>query len=197
MSDSVPRLTRIPHLLLSIIVLAACTSEPYTGPDALRPQGYMIERLGDVMIPTAFWQGRLLDSAFLIPVAVGRTIDQRLVNDRTGRGGTGGSSRDTTVARGQFHDVRVTRGGERDSTVVDVMIRDTVVIITRLHPDPTRVRSDSGWFVDGRLVLPTIIDYRQKWPFHVAGIERCPEPMRTAYWYAPCAYQTTLTYRLE
>jgi hypothetical protein len=184
-------------LVVAIAFLAACNADSSAGPDPLRPQHYMVERLGEGVIPTVIWDRRILDSAFLIPVAVGRTIDQRLVNDRTDRGGTGGNTRDTTVARGQFHDVRVLRGGERDSTIVDVMIRDTVVVITRPHPDPTRVRSDTGWYAGGRLVLPTIIDYRQKWPFHVEGIERCPEPMRTAYWRAPCEYRTELVYRLE
>ena len=179
------------------LTLTSCASDPGTGPGPLRPQHYMIERVGEGVIPTPLWRGMILDSAFLIPVAVGRTIDQRLVNDRTGSGGTGGNTRDTTVARGQFVDLRVFHGGERDSTVVDVMIRDTVVVITRLHPDPTRVRSDSGWFAGGRLVLPTIIDYRQKYPFHVPGIERCPTPMPTAYAYLPCEYLTELVYRLE
>lgn len=111
-----------------------------------------------------------LESATLVPYAVGRTIDQRLVNDRTGRGGTGGNTRDTTVARGQFMDIRILReimndgSGTvvftKDSTIVDVEVRDTTFVLTRSRPVLARATEDTGHFVDGRLVIATDIDYR-------------------------------------
>lgn len=184
---------RRPLSIVFVLVLG-CTAEPIDGPDPLRPQQYVIEMVNGNTAPAVVWGGRTLDSAFLIPYAVGRPVDQRLVNDRTGRGGTGGDTRDTTVARGQFIDLRVITG-IRDSSIVDVVVKDTVVIITRPHPDPSRVRVDTGAFVGNQLLLATIIDYRQGYSFS-SGIERCPEPMPIVYTPHACAYHAILTYKL-
>lgn len=191
MSTLLTRLT----LFASSAVLLACSSEPPVGPNTSRSTHYLAERLGNSGVPTLIWGGYRLDSAMLIPYALGRPFDQRLVNDRTGRGGTGGNTRDTAVSRGQFIDMRII-SGSRDSTVVDVEMQDTVVIVTRPHPDPSRVRVDTGWFLGDRLYLPTIIDYMVKLPFTVEGLERCP-PMPDQYHFLPCPYRTELVYRLE
>jgi hypothetical protein len=181
--------------IAGLVLLAACASERPVGPDPFRPTRYLVERIGINKTPSPIWGLRILDSAFLSPYAVGRPIDQRLLNDRTGRGQTGGNTRDTTIARGQFIDKRYI-SGELDSTIVDVTIMDTVVIISRPHPDPTRVRADTGWFLDNKLVLPTTIDYRMNWSWHVAGLERCPPPPMQ-YVNLPCEYRTELVYRLN
>jgi hypothetical protein len=99
-------------------------------------------------------------------------VDQRLVNDRTGRGGRGGNTRDTTVARGQMMDIRVfqlvnsmsgTSSLSKDSTLVDVEVRDTLFIIKRPHPNPSLAYVDTGYFVGNDLIVPTLFDYREKW----------------------------------
>ena len=185
-------------LILSLSLLMACGSDSTEGPDPFRQDRYRILFLNTNSVPVIIWGGMRLDSAFLIPYGMGRTIDQRLTNDRTGRGGTGGNTRDTTIARGQFMDVRIFLGGGRDSTIVDMMVRDTVVIVTRPHPDPSRVRADTGWFADGRLNLPTLIDYRQKYPIIWPGLERpCPLDIEPMYTPRPCVYRTMLVYIWE
>ena len=180
-------------------ILAACSAENSGGPEPYRPDRYRILFLNTNSVPATFWGGYTLDSAFLIPYGMGRTIDRRLVNDRTGRGGTGGNTRDTTIARGQFMDIRVLSGGAvRDSTIVDVMVQDTVVVITRPSPDPTRVRVDSGWFQDGRLYVPTLVDYRQKLPIQWPGNDRpCPLEVEPQYTPKPCVYRAQLVYIWE
>jgi hypothetical protein len=157
--------------LLAAAAGAGCGGDGIGGPDALRPQYYDLQFVNNGSLPALLFTlpfgGRVhLQSATLVPYAVGRTIDQRLINDRTGRGGTGGNTRDTSVARGQMIDLRILlETGDhdpvlrRDSTLVDVEVRDTVFIITRPHPDPARVRKDTGFFVDDLLVVPTLLDY--------------------------------------
>lgn len=136
-------------------------------PDPLRPERYQLQFVDNNSLPIVLIGGlgddaTLLDSAALIPYAVGRTLDRRLVNDRTGRGNTGGNARDTTVARGQFMDVKVikqftpsmgTTSYQRDSTLVDVEIHDTMVIVTRDHPGASQVKVDTGYFSGDLLVL--------------------------------------------
>ena len=46
---------------------------------------------------------------------------------------------------------------ERDSAVVDFEVRDTVVIVSRPHPDRTRVQSDTGYFLGNLLVVPSVM----------------------------------------
>jgi hypothetical protein len=164
------RLFAVPLMVLS--VLAACSSDGGIGPDAFRPQFYDLQFVDNTSLPAVLWTdafgGRVeMQSATLVPYAVGRTIDQRLINDRTGRGSSGGNTRDTSVARGQMMDIRILRQvssiGEvtflRDSLLVDVEVRDTVFVVSRPHPDPARVRVDTGYFVDALLIIPTLLDY--------------------------------------
>lgn len=161
--------------LVSSAGIAACSSDGGVGPDPIRPQFYQIELVDNGALPfklfdLAFGGWVRIDSATLVPYAVGRTIDQRLINDRTGRGGSGGNTRDTTVARGQMMDIRVLSEMDasnsvvrvvRDSSVVDVAVKDTMFIVTRPHIDPTRVRVDTGYFLDDKLVVPTVANYPQ------------------------------------
>lgn len=166
------------HKLLLLVLLVApaivfsCRKSSLTGPDPVRPQFYRLVQFGDSTVPTLFYRVFFgwvrIDSVKMIPYAVGRTIDQRLLNDRTGRGGTGGNTRDTTVARGQFMEIRylseMNSSNEvvkstRDSSVVDVELRDTTFIVTRPHPDPTRTRVDTGHFAGDYLLLPVLVDY--------------------------------------
>ena len=162
----------------AVFACTACKSGDSAGPDPIPPRQFMLHSVDNGTLPAFLWEDPFfggeyhLESASLVPYAIGRTIDQRLVNDRTGRGGTGGNTRDTTVARGQFMDIRILRlvvKGEngqvadiqfrRDSTLVDVEVRDTTVVITRVHPNKTISAIDSGYFVDNELVLPTTLDY--------------------------------------
>lgn len=186
-------------LLIGFAVLTGCGAEAANGPDPYRPDRYRILFINTNSVPVELWGGMRIDSAFLIPYGMGRTIDQRLINDRTGRGGTGGNTRDTTVGRGQFMDIRSFAGGGRDSTIVELMVKDTVVVVTRLHPDAARVRVDTGWFSpDGRLVIPTIIDYQQKYPVPYPGLERpCPNGIELQYNPRGCPYRATLVYIWE
>jgi hypothetical protein len=134
------------------------------GPEPLAPQYYNLTSVSDRALPTPY-AGATLISGKLVPYAVGRPLDQRLVNDRTGRGSTGGNTRDTTVLRGQMMDIRVVRFAladgtivhERDSMIVDVEIRDTVFIITRPFPDPSRTAHDTGAVLGRLLIVPTHI----------------------------------------
>lgn len=165
---------RTASALLALLGTSACGSDgPGVGPDPIAPQYYALETLDNGSLPSFLWSDPFggtvyMQSATLVPYAVGRTVDQRLINDRTGRGGSGGSTRDTTVARGQMMDIRILKqvasgGAEvftRDSTLVDVQVRDTSFIITRPHPDPSRVRVDTGYFVGDQLIVPTMLDYR-------------------------------------
>ena len=162
-------------ILLSIgcaTLILACSSGDGTGPDPLRPQYYQLDLFDGGSLPVVLIRGldprdhSDLDSATLSPFAVGRTIDQRFFGDRTGRGNTGGNTRDKTVARGQFMVRRVIKHTtftlgtvtvERDSLVVDLEVRDTVVIIKRPHPDPARVQVDTGYFLGNLLVVPTVL----------------------------------------
>ena len=173
-------IARIGVLAAAILMCAgsACSSENSAGPDPIPPRQFDLLRVDNGSLPAFLWQDPdffgewHLESATLIPHAVGRTIDQRLVNDRTGRGGTGGNTRDTTVARGEFMDIRVLRevvkdsaGAtidivfRKDSIVVDVEVRDTVLVITRLRPNRTIAAIDTGHFVGDDLVLRTTLDY--------------------------------------
>ena len=153
--------------------VAGCNSDGGAGPDPIAPQFYALQTIDNGSLPyllatDAFGGKVFVESATLVPYAVGRTIDQRLVNDRTGRGGSGGNTRDTTVARGQMMDIRVLRNttaaGDviltKDSTLVDVQVRDTSFIISRPHPDPARVRVDTGYYIGSQLIVPTMLDYR-------------------------------------
>ena len=158
-----------------LVSLAACSGDSGVGPDPIRPQFYQVELVGESTVPARFFNVAFggwvrLDSATLVPYAVGRTIDQRLINDRTGRGGSGGNTRDTTVARGQMMDIRILSemssadevlSVTRDSTLVDVMVKDTMFIITRPHIDPARVRVDTGYFLGDWLLVPTVTNYQQ------------------------------------
>ena len=150
--------------------VGACNAGDGAGPDPLRPQHYQLRFINWSSLPFVVQQGMggdhiELDSAALIPYAVGRTVDQRFLGDRTGRGSTGGNTRDTTVARGQFIDLRVLKvvsaSGQqslylRDSAIVDVEMRDTVVIIRRAV-NPLTARVDTGYFVNDMMVVPTAI----------------------------------------
>jgi predicted small secreted protein len=152
---------------------AACNNDGGVGPDPIAPQFYDLEMIDNGSLPylmftDAFGGKVFVESATLVPYAVGRTVDSRLLNDRTGRGGSGGNTRDTTVARGQMMDIRIIRqttaaGGvtyTKDSTLVDVQVQDTSFIISRPHPDPARVRVDTGYYVGSQLIVPTLLDYR-------------------------------------
>jgi hypothetical protein len=168
--SALSRLTVV--LLLSVSGVVACSGGDGVGPDPLRPQYYQLQWFDGSSMPAVLKVGlfnrdtTFLDSATLSPFAVGRTIDQRFFGDRTGRGTTGGNTRDTTVARGQFMERRTikhvthslgTVTFERDSLLVDVEVRDTVVIITRPHPNPVLVQVDTGYFLNNLLVLPTVL----------------------------------------
>ncbi len=178
------RLYKVIALSVTCGMLAGCGggSGPVQ-PDPIIPQYYTLGMLDNGSLPYMLHQdafgGKIyMVSARLIPYAVGRTIDKRLMNDRTGGGASGGNTRDTTVARGQFMDIRnlnlvAPDGGitpRRDSTLVDVMVRDTMFVISRPHPDPGRVRVDTGYFVGVKLIVPTVIDYRNAlgMPLHPA-----------------------------
>lgn len=153
----------------------ACSSADGAGPDPIPPRQFNLQMVDNGTLPAFLWRDPdfggewYLQDAMLIPYAVGRTIDERLVNDRTGRGGTGGNTRDTTVARGQFMDIRTLRqfvndgtGSivlRRDSTLVDAEVRDTVLIVTRSHPNRTIAAIDTGYFQDDMLVMRTTLDY--------------------------------------
>ncbi len=168
------RVIRTTALFVSIFAFAACgDGQSGVGPDPIVPQYYSLAMLDNQSLPFLLWRDGFggtnqLQSATLIPYAVGRTIDRRLLNDRTGRGQSGGNARDTTVARGQMMDIRILRmvssSGDvnlyRDSAMVDVEVKDTVVIVSRPHPDPSRVRVDTGYFQNDRLILATVLDYR-------------------------------------
>jgi hypothetical protein len=156
-----------------IATTSGCNSDGGIGPDPISPQFYALEMIDNGSLPylifTDQFGGKVfVESATLVPYAVGRTVDSRLVNDRTGRGGTGGNTRDTTVARGQMMDIRILRQvtsqgtvvHTKDSSLVDVQVRDTSFIITRPHPDPARVRVDTGYYVGSQLIVPTLLDYR-------------------------------------
>ena len=151
---------------------AACAGDGGgVGPDPIRPSFYTLELVDNNSLPRTMWSklgGTIsFKSATLMPYAVGRTIDKRLVNDRTGGGSSGGNTRDTTVARGQMMDIRIflmenaTGAVEvKDSTVVDVEVSDTSFIVRRPHPNPQLARVDTGYFVGNLLVVPTVLDYR-------------------------------------
>ena len=165
--------------LVASLALASCNGADNAGPDPIPPRLFNLALVDNASLPHFLWREPIfggewyLEAARLVPYAVGRTIDQRLVNDRTGRGGTGGNTRDTTVARGQFMDIRTIRefvndGSGRivlsiDSTLVDAEVRDTVLIITRVQPNKTISAVDTGHFIGDQLVLKTTIDYRTKY----------------------------------
>lgn len=160
------RFTSLPLALTLVIVCAACAKDA-AGPEPFKPQYYKLTAVDDRTIPLVIF-GDSLVGATLVPYAVGRPLDQRLVNDRTGRGETGGNTRDTTVLRGQMMDIRQFKRPlndsvtvyPRDSTIVDVEIRDTVFIITRPHPDPARTQVDTGAVLGRLLIVPTTINDR-------------------------------------
>ena len=159
-------------LAVATTVVVACGDAGGVGPDPFRPQFYRLQFIDNQSLPFLLIQGFIpedhtdIDSAFLIPFAVGRTLDQRLLNDRTGRGPSGGNTRDTTVARGQFMDIRILKhvtlnrpdSYQRDSLLVDVEVRDTTVILRR-HINPAVTETDTGFFVGDLLVVPTVIRY--------------------------------------
>lgn len=168
------RLYKVIALSVMCGTLAGCGGgDGVTPPDPIIPQYYTLGMLDNGSIPYLLYSDPFggtiyMASARLIPYAVGRTIDKRLMNDRTGGGASGGNSRDTTVARGQFMDIRnfnlVASSGVitpyRDSTLVDVMVMDTMFVITRPHPGASRSRVDTGYFVGESLIIPTILDYQ-------------------------------------
>lgn len=152
---------------------SACSSDGGAGPDPIAPRFYALELIDNGSLPFLMWTDQFggkvfMESATLVPYAVGRTVDQRLINDRTGGGSSGGNTRDTTVARGQMMDIRILRQvtstgavvQTRDSTIVDVQVRDTSFIISRPHPDPTRVRVDTGYYVGSQLIVRALLDYQ-------------------------------------
>ena len=162
----------------AVFACTGCKSSDSAGPDPIPPRQFVLQSVDNGSLPAYLWEDPVfhgeyhLESASLVPFAIGRTIDQRLVNDRTGRGGTGGNTRDTTVARGQFMDIRILRlvvkdevGNvadivfRRDSTLVDVEVRDTTLVITRVQPNKTITAIDTGHFIDDKLVLRTTLDY--------------------------------------
>jgi hypothetical protein len=167
------------RLVLAVVVSSACNGGGETaGPDPIPPRQFNLQMMDNGSLPAFLWQDPELggqwhlESAALIPFAIGRTLDQRLINDRTGRGTSGGNTRDTTVARGQFMDIRtlrqVVRDSEgvpidvvfrKDSTLVDVEVRDTTLVIRRSAPNKTLSAIDTGYFVGDKLVMFTTLDY--------------------------------------
>jgi hypothetical protein len=145
------------------IATAGC-AEKSTGPDPFAPVFYDLIRVNDRALPLNLGGQAMMLGGKLVPYAVGHPGDQRLINDRTGRGATGGNTRDTTVLRGQMMDLRRLRikvyldsVDVNDSTVVDVEIRDTVFIVKYPHIDPARVSADTGVIIGNTLILPTRI----------------------------------------
>lgn len=147
---------------------AACGTGITGGADPSLSAYYSVKLANNQSLPFFVWRGVLgnaefLDSARLSPFDVGRTEDVRLINDRGGNSGSG-QSRDTATVRGKLIDVRFYSsytdagaflGRGYDTTVVDVVRRDTLFMVVRPHPDPTRSRIDTGYFQDNRLILPT------------------------------------------
>jgi hypothetical protein len=170
---------RATGLAIAIVATAACNgARDSAGPEPIPPRQFNLQFMDNGSLPAFLWQDPAfggewhLESATLIPYAVGRTVDQRLINDRTGRGASGGNTRDTTVARGQFMDIRVLRqvvknaeglpSGvvfRKDSTLVDAEVRDTTLVIRRSAPNKTLSGIDTGYFVGDRLVMSTTLDY--------------------------------------
>jgi hypothetical protein len=156
---------RPPGVGLLAVGLLSCGSPTGLGPEALQPQYYDLAYTDRGGLPQQYLWDYSLISARLVPYGLGRTIDQRLVNDRGGRGSTGGNTRDTTVMRGQMMDLRtlvlLLEDGRTvavsDSVIVDVEVVDTTMIIRRPHPDPARTQVDTGFFANGLLVMPTVI----------------------------------------
>jgi hypothetical protein len=151
-----------------LLALIACDGAGAGGPEPYKPQHYALTAIDERALPQRYIKqmDHRIIGGLLAPYAVGRTIDQRLVNDRGGRGSTGGNSRDTTVLRGQFLDIRTLEHESApgvfvrfsDSLIVDAVIVDTTLILTRPHPDPSRTTVDTGYFSGGFLILSTEID---------------------------------------
>ena len=148
-----------------VLLLSGCGSD-VGGPGAQPQSFYDLSLVDSGSLPFLTWQNfgvrEFMVSARLSPLSAGRTTDERLVTDRTSSGTGSGNARDTTVARGQMMDVRFfesspTVGRTYDSTVVDVVRKDTVFLVTRPHPDPARTVVDTGYFVGNLLVIPTLL----------------------------------------
>lgn len=158
--------------LAAVVLLWSCGASISGGADPSLTAYYSVVLANNGSLPFFVWRGALgppirseyLDSARLSPFDVGRTQDVRLVNDRGGNSGSG-QPRDTATVRGKLIDVRfystytdgdhVFLGRGYDTTVVDVIRRDTLFMILRPHPDPSRSRVDTGYFLNNRLFLPT------------------------------------------
>jgi hypothetical protein len=160
---------RLTVLAGALATAAACGGSGDPVVPVPRPQPfYTLLRVDNLSLPYRTWENfgvrEFLVEARLSPLSTGRGVDERLVGGRNdGSTGGGGGTRDTTVAVGQMSDVRLYNTSRdatlyRDSTVVDVVLKDTVFIITRSSPVPGRARVDTGYLVNDMLVVPTLND---------------------------------------
>jgi hypothetical protein len=108
------------------------------------------------LAPTFFIDARLE------PLDLGRTTDTRIFDDRGGTGSGSGNGRDTTVSTGRMTDIRLfsstavpsQQSTFGDSTLVDVVRHGDTLFISRPHPDPSRVVTDTALYENGVLVRP-------------------------------------------
>lgn len=148
------------------LAVMSCGAEPTTRPDALRPELFELTLMDNQSLPALAYTLPLggqvyLQSARLVSVEPGRTVDPRIFDDRSGNGANGGNSRDSTTASAQMADIRVFQdrngsaivGTRTDSTRVTVERRGDLVIVRRDHPDPARVVVDTGQLISGKLIM--------------------------------------------
>lgn len=150
--------------IVALLAMNGCGGDPPVGPDALRPEILLLAKINDAPLPvkaydTGFGGSVWVAGARLEPAEVGRTIDPRIFEDRSGNGQSGGSTRDSTTAAAKMLDVRefeerqgtqvVTR--RTDTSPVTVERRGDLILITREHPDPARTIVDTGYFVGGTI----------------------------------------------
>lgn len=146
-------------------LLTGCGASPVGGPDPARSTYFKSTMVDGGPLPYRFvFQGDLgptfLIEARLVPLDLGRTTDTRIFDDRGGTGSGSGNGRDTTVSTGRMSDLRTFAasaqgsGAYTDSTVVDVTRIGDVLYITRPHPDPSRVVTDTAFYESGVLVRP-------------------------------------------
>jgi hypothetical protein len=165
---NVQRVAFVGVVLGTALAASSCGGGDTVGPDALRPEIFELALMDNQTLPAFAYQlplgGKVyLASARIVSVEPGRTVDPRIFDDRSGNGASGGNSRDSTLASAKMADIRVfeDRDGNgttvlsrrTDSTGVTVERRGDVVLIRRDHPDPTRVVTDTGQIVDGKLIM--------------------------------------------
>lgn len=148
-------------------IAGGCGGAIPLGPDALKPETFDLAYVRGEVLPalayTVDFGGKVyIKSAQLKSIEPGRSTDPRIADDRSGNGGTGGSTRDSTTVSARMADVRIFEersssgavvGINVDSSTVTVERRGDVVLVRRAHPDPARAFVDTGRFENGRLVI--------------------------------------------